>query len=43
MSLPQVFLETELQLVREELGLLGSLANRFRSICKVIKIILGER
>jgi hypothetical protein len=34
-ALPQVFLEPELSSVREELGTLGELSNRFRATCKV--------
>ncbi|GFZ43643.1 hypothetical protein JCM24511_01363 [Saitozyma sp. JCM 24511] len=33
-ALPQVFLEPELPSVREELGTLGELSNRFRATCK---------
>ncbi|ORX36086.1 COG4 transport protein-domain-containing protein [Kockovaella imperatae] len=33
-SLPQVFLDSEIALVKEELGLLGSLSNRFKSLCR---------
>jgi hypothetical protein len=34
-ALPLVFLEPELSSVREELGTLGELSNRFRATCKV--------
>ena len=34
-SLPQVFLEHELQAVKEELSSLTDLSGRFRSICRV--------
>ena len=35
LRLPQVFLDSETTLVKEELGLLGSLGNRFRSLSRV--------
>lgn len=37
-ALPQVFLEPELPSVREELGTLGELSNRFRATCKVSRL-----